>query len=339
MGNILFSTTIKGKDCYYHFAKEINAIFTSEKLYGELKYLTSLPEEQMIENYLSSSMVLFEDKLVVAPMKANKIWIYEILNDEWKGINCFDTDAECKSKIGDVIVYEKNVVLLGYRLPYIVVLDMENYNVKKIRLDEGNIDCSEGYIFRNVELIENKLYSSCISANRIYVVDLETETIQTMVVGEDDEKFIGLVRIDENLWVAPYGGNRVLGLKTEKTKDIIEIKEKKLNDNIFFNGIWSVDKSVFLTSSSGELFYFLTDNDNDLHKLNAKVEYAFRHDNDIAFHLKDGRFAVIDNGKLIMLDEFEKNEEVQEFISHCCNTRDMFAESATIGLNEFINSL
>ena len=40
-----------------------------------------------------------------------------------------------------------------------------------------------------------------------------------------------------------------------------------------------------------------------------------------------------------MLDEFEKNEEVQEFISHCCNTRDMFAESATIGLNEFINSL
>lgn len=341
MEKILLSTSTKENGCYYHFARNFNALFVSKHLGGQMVYECSLPEENIIADYLVASITAYADKLFFAPMLAKKIWIYMLKEKKWMSISIdiFGEIDKRVNKIGGSIIYKEYVIFLGYSIPYIIKLNMNTLKYSVIDLSNIIKDKADEYMFRSAEIVNDVLYTPFLSGNNIIKVNLETEKAELIDVGEKGECFIGLKRVGNEFWLSPKKGNRYGKVGFDGGQIFWNLPQaiRKSKDNMF-NGLDKIGNLIYFPSSSGRTFAVNPCSPNEYNILEWYIEYICEISEEVFVHMKNGdSYVVGDDGKLEKIFLTLDSNDMNKIFKKAIKTDKTVSESRYLNLKDLLS--
>ena len=84
--------TLLAEDCVqvnnflFFIARDVNFVFCLNLDTGKVDLLDSIPEEDIRSARLGANIAYWNNELIFTPMKAEKIWIYNLWTREWHGL-------------------------------------------------------------------------------------------------------------------------------------------------------------------------------------------------------------------------------------------------------------
>ena len=161
----------------YGASAEFNGLFKIDMLSGECKYIDAFPGEKMSGKRMYFAATYYNDKVFFAPHSADKIAIYDTVNDEIKMI-AFDINSTLKfnknMKFADIVVFGENVFFIGATYPYIVKIDAETY-----RLEYISIDTEEQFLFRKGGCIMGEsFFVPSVISNVVLEFNMKTKQVR-----------------------------------------------------------------------------------------------------------------------------------------------------------------
>lgn len=342
---------VEANNGLYFMGKNLNVVYFFDL--GTKKYhiVGFIPEESIYKERLCSKIILNENKLFFIPSNAKKLWIYDLQDDGWKPVNVVSKDEEEISlKFMQGFVYNNKLFMIGCYYPAIVVLDLLNGHIEKIRAPYDNVNSylenRKDCYFRTDYVIKGtKLYiASCIS-NILYVIDLDSYEMEKIEIGDKNNRYSGIVYLDNNTFLLMPRKKSPIVLWNEKNEIHqydISIPEEYENQFMFIGG--------FMHGNSIILIGLPHSPNIVLNTKNLKCQNLTLDDYSYINILSDGRVIKgYRNGKLIIGEKREdyfkiSNEQLLDYhIKKGNGVLDYFdnviQECNYVGLEEFIKYL
>lgn len=256
-------------DKIYFIAKNFNIIFNLELSSGNIGIVDSLPKERMLEDRLGAKIVSFGDYLYFAPMKAKKIWRYDISNAQWKSYELKHiADNEMPYYFMITVEYKDRLFFVGGNYPAIVVLDLKTEEISYIESPMNERmsvkkDAKDSFFRSDYVLKDNcMLLASCIK-NEVLRLNLDTYEYEYLPVGESDYKYSGIGYDGQNYFLSPRGmkpavlwdgkdGVELIGLKHMNVQRPFSTQGVLCKENKIIMGSWFVDESFFIEKYDGK---------------------------------------------------------------------------------------
>lgn len=252
-------------------ARYINIVYSLDLDTGEIMLIDSIPEEDVLAERLGAKLVHWKDELIFAPMKAKKIWIYNLKTREWHGLERKKLeDNKTDLEMFEAILYDNKLFIIGSNYPAIICLDLQTekmtyieelYNrlkVKKEKLADCYFRC--GYVQK-----ENYLYIASSLENLVLEFNMDTYDYSWIKVGDDKNRYSGITWDGNHFWLAPRLNTAVVkwdGVNTVTEYPLpTELQEEKYNflgaicvhNNIVFPGMLAPYGIVISNLEQGEM--------------------------------------------------------------------------------------
>ncbi|MCI8292073.1 MAG: hypothetical protein HFH53_00860 [Hespellia sp.] len=200
----------------YFFSKYWNALYVVDLKTKTTELVSTMPEEKIWSRRLCAGIVYYNKKLILVPMLAKKIWVFDLESNQWLGIKrAFVTNEEVfHGEIFRAIVYQERLFLVGSNYPAIIRMDLNTYELEYLTepytfLRHLKIR-NECYFRSDFCLNENRLLiASCVS-NHVLSVNLDTFQFQWYEVGEKEFCYSGIAWDGENYWLSPRAGTPII---------------------------------------------------------------------------------------------------------------------------------
>lgn len=240
--DLWFDAMVIDGDIVWVFSNNYNALFTINIVNGDIKYVTSVPNEDILGKGLYFNMIKQDDTLIMIPAYADRIAFYNIKTEEFRFI-CIDVP---KPKFFGAALVENCLCLVGNESSNIVSIDTESlqYSIHN--------DCVEHFskmsVFnksmsfrKNNCVVDNKMYiASCIT-NEIVTFDFITKEIDFIPIECEFNGFRNIAYDGREFWISSWECGELIkyNIKEDKTK-IIKICDSSLNtsDIVINNQVW-----------------------------------------------------------------------------------------------------
>lgn len=203
------------EDKVYFFSKGWNALYALSPKSKEIKLISIMPEEKIFATRLCAGIMHHKDKLILIPMTAKKIWIYDLKTDQWIGLKRKKMGTEnTHQEIFRAIEYKEFLFLIGSNYPSIIRLNMNSYELEYWSEPYDFLmsfkNEKEAY-FRSDFLLENNqlFLASCLN-NYVLCLNLETLEYNWHEVGERKFRYSGIARAGEYYWLSPRTGTPIV---------------------------------------------------------------------------------------------------------------------------------
>lgn len=255
MGKLSYEIFVQEDEERWMFSYDHNGLYYDHK---GLEFLGMVPWERKYGIRLYSNMIKFEGNIYLIPFRAKDIAVYSIKNKQFRRIALKDTNdfqvGNNKNELAKFwvsVVYRENIILMPHNYPAIVKLDMCSENcefstdlVEKI--DEialnGEPYITDAYIENDVAIL------SVGCADAVVEINLETLDFNLREIHFENKGFNGIVKGDNNIWLAPRIGNKVavcdignckiktidLGIYLESNQYVPFHSMYKMGDNMCF---------------------------------------------------------------------------------------------------------
>lgn len=229
-------------DRIYFFSKDWNGLFVTFIESGETKLLSTIPEEEILAGRLCAGIMHVNRKLVLMPMHARKIWIYDLENNQWRGIERkYMAGGDPYKEIFRAVAYRNTLFLIGSNYPAIIRMNMDTFEIEywtepyKFLLSAKNrMDC----FFRCDFLLKNNelFLASCIN-NYVLRLDLDSSDFIWCEVGEKNFRYSGITWDGEFYWLSPRTGTPIVKWNGKKGVEYFPLPERYDNATNNFLGV------------------------------------------------------------------------------------------------------
>lgn len=205
---ILMEDGILVKDNFFFFSRDWNGLYMVELKTGVTKFISTMPEEGILSRRLCAGIIYHNNRLIMIPMRARDIWIYDLGNEQWKKIERKHTgEKEYHEEIFRAVEYNNYLFMIGSNYPYIVRMDLNNYELTYLSAPYASLipfkRKSEAYFRCDFCRRENRLFlASCLN-NFVLCLNLDTLDYEWKEVGESGFCYSGIAWDGENYWLAP----------------------------------------------------------------------------------------------------------------------------------------
>ncbi len=293
---ILFEDAVCVDNRLIFFCRDINLLCSIQIDNGQLEILGKLPEEKLLGERLCGGIAVYNNNIVIAPLKARNIWIFSLDSCAWKQIELKEfNDGLGKSFFRSVYIYNNKAFFFGGYYPAIVILNLDTYEIEYISevFDEkGGVNTD--LFFRSGPVVFNdRLYLASSIDNSVLVIDLKLLTYEWKKVGDKDDKYSGIVFDDGFFWLSPRKGKYIIRWDGYNIKKI-EIPHNEIYLDILYSGIYLIDDHYLITTVSnsllGSLFVYKREE-----VYNRNERYSFVKTigpNQYMFQLEDGKIVI-----------------------------------------------
>lgn len=205
---ILMEDGILVKENFFFFSRDWNGLYMVELKSGVTQFVSTMPEEGIFAKRLCAGIIYHNNRLIMIPMMARDIWIYDLGNKQWEKVERKHTgDKEHHEEIFRAVEYNNYLFMIGSNYPYIVRMDLNNYELTYLSTPYAALAPfkrkSEAYFRCDFCCRGNRLFlASCLN-NFVLCVNLDTLDYEWNEVGENGFCYSGIVWDGENYWLAP----------------------------------------------------------------------------------------------------------------------------------------
>ena len=292
----------------YFIAYDFNVVMNLNITTGKTSIVGSIPDEETMATRLGAKIVYFNKELYFAPMKAKKIWKYNLESGIWKSYDRKKIEEWAGTEeIFQAVLYKEKIFFIGSCYPAIIKLDIETdkleYLIKPFEEYKAIAEKKKDCFFRTdiVHLDEKIFIASCLS-NKVLQVNLDSFEYEYISVGPQNCSFSGIDYDGEYFYLSPRKGNIAIQWDGRDKWTAINLPLDRSFDSFFTSGsVLCREENVVFSSYFIEKSFVFDRNDNEINTLSEKYWFYKRID-------KETLVSLSHNGNITI--DFQGNEYV-----------------------------
>lgn len=205
-------------------------------------YVCVIPGEEFQKERLYSDIQCYENKLILIPMAAKDIAIYNIYDGHFIKIK-LKMQEEGKSlykqnyKFSKCIIYKSYAYVFCVSYPAIIKINLKDYSVQYLnewlKFFEGKDKDKTKVYFRNIYRVCNKVYLASCCCNLVMEFDIEREKFSMHRVGKTGDIFSDIVLCGDKVYISQLLKREILVLNKQNWCEIERIGlETKISTSI-----------------------------------------------------------------------------------------------------------
>lgn len=238
------------------FHGRLNAIFRYKYKENILNYVTSVPNENIVEDILFSRMAVYDNKLFLIPIKAKYITIYDIENDKFEFLELELINYH--HEFQEMCVCGKYIYCFPCSCQFpIIKIDMENSKIDKYITIKQN---KKDKIYNHVYEKDNVLYGVIYPSNEYFVFDCQKDTFVFYTGEKKDCKYSSIICNEKNIYLHDADNPNILKIDKKSKKIIgkIPLDENGYRFRGFLNGelfidYCNIDKKILINLETNQI--------------------------------------------------------------------------------------
>ncbi len=342
----LIIESVAEKEGYlYCVGLEMSILFKVNLETIHVESILNLPDEDRLTPRLYNGIAIEDEKMILVPYNAQKLWIYDFVCGNWTGISMDKIlDSEMGAKFVGGVLKEGKAYLFGYNYPGILVVDINTFEMFNL-LEKEKLE-KKAFWGKSIANVGDELYIPCRFNNEVVCINLKEATYKKIALNdiktESEITNTAIAHDGKDFFIMPYNGNYFYKWELNGEVKKIEIDpvfDTKINS---FNGIAVSESYVFLFAPKGKNYIYSRKEPNKSYVLEDRIYFSEYVDN--------VGFIVCRKGKINIYDEtlelkkeiniIVNNEVYSEYISTCeIKKGRILKETATIGITEYLDIL
>lgn len=318
----------------YFIPKELNMLFSCSNMDEQIKMIDIVPEEDGYTQRQFNGLCKVDNKIVLVPYAAKRIWIYDLELKTWNSVDIGKyISEENDSKFSGCVQWEGAVYLLGYGFNGILSLNLNTYELEDIFQKDGFC------LWGQKVAIDGCSVSIALPYEKKYaVLNLETKEVTFVDVDISDGGLSSVGYDGTNKIILPSKGNRYYVMKGETN-----IEEYGLPHELsksLYNGLVVSDKYIYGYSSWGKSF-LVNREKNDVIVIDSDtffVEYikgtGFIESQKGVLNFYDDEF-VLKKTILLTID----NEKLEEYYYRYSIMSKIYNENDSFSLSQYLKKI
>lgn len=291
----------------YFVALELNIIYSLNMDTYEIEFMEELPKEPMIKDKLYGNICYCCEKIVLAPLNAEKIWIYDLQHKKWSGIELFEEERRIPYKFFGIVPYNNYVYMFGHYYPGIIRLDINTFSIERIELVDERIDLDnkkrDGFFNLNFVRRGGWLYTPVLQTNQIMKLELETGKYKLIPVGSNENQYVGIAWDGEYYWLPPRKNGPYVKWDGNQGNIEYNLPEEFSKEQYYFSSSFLVDNKLVFCGFAGKTIEFKIDKPQNISIQNRNIVFYKKID-DITYILQE------DNGNLFVHRTGEEEQQI-----------------------------
>ncbi len=205
----------KVADQLYFVCQNRNIFYSVDMKSNECKIVGAIPDEAYDSFRLVGDINGSGEELVFAPGRGQYVWIFNLLDNNWKKIKIRDEEMAGDVRFLSSCIHGKKLYMFGCYYPAIVVVDLDDGTVsydKEVlsHLTEIANEKKESYFRKDFVKEEGKVYlASCLN-NQILEYDLDGGSYLWHTVGDKYDRFSGIAYDGCSFWISSRVQGKIL---------------------------------------------------------------------------------------------------------------------------------
>lgn len=246
MKRLLLSNGAIGCNKAYFVCFEANVILKMDLFDLSIDVLDSYPDENFDNVGLFGNLLYVNNKLVLVPLMANRIWIFDIATSKWDSINLDESINGLRAKFFGAIPYDKYVYLLGHYYEGIIRLDLSNKSIELIPIHISRDIENDGLFMWDYCMDNNLCYIPSLLTNQVYILNLENGSINVRDIGSNKNRYAGITWDGQFYWLAPRRNGSYVRWDGKDGFIEFDLPNGFENDEFYFLGVYmDGDEVVF----------------------------------------------------------------------------------------------
>lgn len=172
---------------------------------GETKIISEIPNERKSGVYLYNGIKKIDDKLILTPLNANEIAIYNIETKEFIKISPNQGNNQHSYLLKSAICNEY-IYMTPHKFRPIIRYDLKTREIKSYSdclkvLRNPSFDINKPLFYDCVQIKEDILLMPCAQDNKILEFNIKTETTKLHTVGKSGNNYISITYDGTNCWL------------------------------------------------------------------------------------------------------------------------------------------
>lgn len=196
------------KEKLYCLAKDFNLLFSVDLQNGKTEPVDIIPEGNPFTAYLCGDINVWNDKLILTPSAARKIWIYDLLSKHWDSIDIKECEHWGIGSFTQTYIYGDTVFGIGSSYPAIICINLKDNSCSYIEAPYKDFaarhaDINYNYFRSHGAQVQNTLYLASCLDNFVLKFDMETQKYQWIKVGDENHVYSAIAWDGKNFWLSP----------------------------------------------------------------------------------------------------------------------------------------
>lgn len=282
-------------------------------------------------------------------MNSSKVSIYNLKSKDWKQIKIDEVENHNYYRFFAATIYKDKLFLVGSIYPAIMIIDFKTYKTKYISqmydkyMDEQskNLDC---FFRTDIACVESKLYIASCQKNEVVIFDMDNFNFETVVIGNDDNKYSGIAWDGESFWLSPRHNSSIVKWNPNGNT-LREFKLDMLSGKKYsFTGvIYSGQNIIFPGMQCGKSMIVneKKDADPEIRELDNNYYLFYMNDGEYNYAMTaDGKFMVFKiNTPGIIVNEYTASVDNAELVEFSLFHGNIVKESDFFKLNDFLDGV
>lgn len=259
--------------------------------------VSDVPEENPLIDRLFNGACILDNKMVLAPYNAKKIWIYDIESGNWNSLDLDGIcDGELKGKYVGCKSYEQFVYFFGYEASNVLRINLLG-SLKEIPIK--NRESKGGFWGQSVATVNEKIMIPNLNERGICQINSGDESVELITLNDVMTENCGIAYNNNVLFIVPYKGNQLMAVYENGISKIIKLPNSLSGNVNYFNGIAASVNALILFSPLGKSLFIRDIANSCVYEDNGFISYAI-YDETIGFVVsKKGCIEIYDDNLIL----------------------------------------
>lgn len=239
---IFMEDVILVKNRVWFFSRYWNGLYTADLKSGETAFVAAMPEEGSMAGRLCAGIMYYNGKLILVPMAAKKIWVYDLRENSWKGLErtCLG-DKASRMQMFRAVAYKNKFFLIGSNYPAIIRMDPDTYELEYWKEPYDFLISAkyemESYFRADFALVGNRLFLASCLKPFVLCLNLDTFDFTWFKVGERDFRYSGIAWDGEFFWLSPRTRTPIVKWDGKDRAEYFPLPEGFEQEKYLFSGV------------------------------------------------------------------------------------------------------
>ena len=337
-------------DSILFFCNSFNALIEYDINKQKSHIIDIMPEEEIIAQALVSQLIQIDGKIILIPLNAKKIWLYDINTKLWSGIDLYDSDK--KLKFLKAVYHERYIYILPCNYNYLVKLNVTNWTIDYLDIFdklpiEGKCNCHQTIFRSDIAICNQVIFAASCFADVVLKYNMRDGKYEWIKLKANDKGFSGIAFDGIYYWISDkVDTSRIYRWDGENKCEEIAIA----NDHGgFIRGITVCNNSIYVKKNNETVVLGINDVSNE-QKLEKPLIFMKIDFEDKIFKQGlgyDGEYFWSENGKernvKFTLDADDKRlffgKRLSCFIEKKYIRNEIFKENEILQLRDFVEDI
>lgn len=261
----------------YILCNEINLLYRISTKSNKIDVMKTVPEESYLKENLYSAVSIEDQKMILVPQNAQKLWMYDFGAEKWEAVDISKfISSNMHDKFMGGILKNDKAYLFGYQYKGILVV---NTKTKEIKPLFDKIEYNDTFWGKNFALVGDNIYIPFRTRKEIVCIDTVKDSYEVLPIYGDniraDIANDGIAYDGYNFFILLNKGNVLLEWNKKRRAEEVPFDELYNNNVTYFDGIEYIGNSLLLLYGPGSLNYVYDQkNPNDSIFIREPIMYA-----------------------------------------------------------------